>query len=387
MAGGVAAGARGGGNWGDKLRLAVVFVSSISATITLMAAVGSQWLLLVVVLLLFAWMAFDILLHEVGHAVMARLCGWDIIVFAAGPYAYHVQNRETAYLDRRNRGEFAGYVLPSPRSERVWTLGRHMLISVGGPLANFIAAAILFLIHGHLPVIGVASTYVDWSMVALAMAQFSLGAGFYNILPFGMQDCDGKHIRGYARLSAEHWRRYRALGQIQLLLKYRVRLRDLPMWMVEESRRVATESDSDDGLAQSSHAVDVGIILDSPPVDLAEARQYLDDHLRLYGDSEWLASCDAYFTAVWEGDAERARARLWTGAASSDEMRPLVLAAAVSVEARAGNVELARQLLADMRAANAAQTVFTDHTFRDIGRQIDDVIAGASRTDVTAGRR
>ena len=120
--------------------------------------------------------------------------------------------------------------------------------------------------------------------------------------------------------------------------------------------------------------MEIGILLDSVVVDRPSARQALDQYRATYGASEWLDSCDAWFTAHSERDALRARARLWLGERSED-MRPMVAAAEAAVAAIEGDGVAARARLAEMRAAIKAKSPYRDMTFRDIGRQIETLIA------------
>lgn len=117
----------------------------------------------------------------------------------------------------------------------------------------------------------------------------------------------------------------------------------------------------------------IGIVLDSPPVDTLRTRELLDDFRAKYGASAWFDSCDAYFTAVWEGDGERARQRLWRGDAE-DAMKPMLYAADAAVKARLGEAQMARASLRRMREAIRKNSAFADPTFRDIERQIEALL-------------
>jgi hypothetical protein len=182
---------------------------------------------------------------------------------------------------------------------------------------------------------------------------------------------DIQQLLQLARTNDEAWRKQRAVGWLYGLAKHKVRLRELPLWMLDEARHVARSESREARFAVD--ALIVGIVLDSPPVDLWEARRLLDQFREDHGRSAWLDCCDAYFTAVWEEDAEAGRAKLWRGEID-DDLRPLALAAEASVLAREGDKTAAVTLLAQMLDA-VRKAPFTDRTFRDIGRQIEGVLA------------
>jgi hypothetical protein len=170
------------------------------------------------------------------------------------------------------------------------------------------------------------------------------------------------------RKTNSDWIRERATVWLFSMAKNKVRLRDLPWWMVEEARAESSAAGGD--LQRAYESLIIGIVLDSAPVDKVQARRLLDDFRGKYGGSAWLDSCEAYFTAVWEGDAERARDRLWRGEEADDEMMPMLRAADAAVHARAGDADTARLLLARMREAVRKGSSFPDPTFRDIERHI-----------------
>ena len=153
------------------------------------------------------------------------------------------------------------------------------------------------------------------------------------------------------------------------LLYYQVRLRDLPLWIVNERLNASNER----RVQQAYDSMLIGIVLDTLPVDKAEARKLLDQFRMEYGASAWLDSCDAYFTAVWEGDGERARDRLWEGEAQ-EEMKPMLFAADAAVQASLGDAARMRMSLRQMRDAVRKRSLFPDATFRDIGRQIEALL-------------
>jgi hypothetical protein len=315
-------------------------------------------------LLVAVW--FVTLIHEIGHALATILVGWRVAAFAAGPLGIQLVNRQLAIIPESKRTEMEGFVLPVPATAAVFTRGRNALIDVAGP-ATSLAVAIVGI------VIGIShekayNTGFDPAGLALGVGVLSLIIAGHTILPLVPNDrlVDGQRFLSRFRTEDALWRRYRAFSSLQTLTKYQVRLRDLPEWLLAEAK-CAAESDAD--LTKAYESMVIGIVLDSAPVDATNARQLLDDFRAKYGGSAWLDSCDAYFTAVWEGDGERARERLWDGEPAGD-MAPMQFAAEAAVQARLGDPRSARMLIAKMREAIRKRSAFPDPTFQDIERQI-----------------
>ncbi len=315
-----------------------------------------------------------VLIHELGHAAAAWMAGWRVAAVAVGPVGFHWLNKEFAFVPRSKRTEFEGFVLPLPSRPEVWTLGREMLISAGGPAANLLFAAILFSLWRYAPE-PISQESVDLSLVAFsgALGSLCIGVGALMPAPEGQSASDGDHLRGAGQTSVSEWKRSRAIAYLHALLHYQLRLRDLPLWIVDEASKVATEEGGE--LRRLQDTIVIGMLLDSAPVDLVETRRLLDEYRQRHGASEWLDNCDAYFAAVWERDGATARSRLWRGEGVA-ELKPLALAAEAAVLAREGEPNAARGLVGQMRAANRERAIFPDHTFRDIGRQIEALLPG-----------
>jgi hypothetical protein len=214
---------------------------------------------------------------------------------------------------------------------------------------------------------------VDWGHLSTGFGILSLGTALHTLLPHweSGRTTDGQNLVRVLRANDSDRRKVRALGWLYGLVKFQLRLRDLPLWMLEEAE--AEAADGEPAVQRAVDALVVAIVLDSPPIDLTQARELLDRFRTQHGDSAWLDSCDAYFSAVWEADAQHGRSRLWRGDLD-DEMRPLALAAEAAVLAREGDAVAAQTHLRQMRDAISKTSTFTDLTFRDIGRQIEAVI-------------
>jgi membrane-associated protease RseP (regulator of RpoE activity) len=81
------------------------------------------------------------LVHESGHALVARRLGARLIVFAVGQLQYHFGPGRWHWRRERNRevGGFVAYALPPHRE----TSRNHLLIAAAGPLANLACAALV----------------------------------------------------------------------------------------------------------------------------------------------------------------------------------------------------------------------------------------------------
>jgi hypothetical protein len=310
---------------------------------------------------------FVIFVHEIGHAIGAILVGWRLIVFAAGPIGFQFHNRDFAIIRRSHRTEAEGFVLAAPRSPAVWTRIRYSIIIAAGPVANLILTAVAIVAaHRSTPWTRLGP---DWPEILIGLACLSAAPALSTLTPStrlgGRSDI--QNLVQTLRTTGSVWTRERAIGWLFSMTKNKLRLRDLPSWMVEEARAESNTAGGD--LQRAYESLIIGIVLDSRPVDTVETRKLLDTFRAKHGGSAWLDSCDAYFISVWEGDADRARARLWVGDAE-DGMLPMRLAADAAVQARSGDEEPARMLLAKMRQAVRKQSAFHDLTFRDIEQQI-----------------
>jgi hypothetical protein len=304
--------------------------------------------------------------HEAGHAIAAWAVGWRVIIFTVRPLAWRLRYRDLTWLPLRD-ADNAGFVSSVPRGPDVASPERYAPLVLAGPLVNLIlGAALIWSAMSWLWVYDGPNLKV--SLIALGLGIQSLAMGVANLAPVG--ENDGATLLAYWRGEmAEPG--IDALGWLGRISQHGERLRDYPRWMIERIRAIA---DPPEGVTRAIDGVEIGILLDSVVVDRPKVRQALDQYRATYGASEWLDSCDAWFIAHSEKDALRARARLWLGE-RSDEMRPMVAAAEAAVAAIEGDGAAARALLADMRAAIKAKLPYSDMTFRDIGQQIEMLIA------------
>jgi hypothetical protein len=154
-----------------------------------------------------------------------------------------------------------------------------------------------------------------------------------------------------------------------------VRLRDRPAWMVAaaESATYPTE-EIGSHMTRYLATAEIGTVLDSVTVDVPLARRLIDEHRATYGDGDWLASCDAWLAAIWEGDAERASAALARHRGKTT-IPQMTLAAEAAIAARTGDASTAKARLREMDKEIRQLSPFRDETFRDIRRQVEALLA------------
>ncbi|WP_332801801.1 M50 family metallopeptidase [Sphingomonas sp. RT2P30] len=312
--------------------------------------------------------------HEAGHALAARACGWRTIVFIARPFGLHLPHRDIVIVRRKMGVGYGGWVLSVPGRRSVATRGREALYVAGGPVASLLLAAV------------VGSVSVDWrnqhggaespaNLIAIAFALQSLHGGIFTLLPSHKAggSSDGQKLWQLRRDDGS-WFGGRALRWIGAMLLYRIRLRDLPPWMLDAAHStLPPNDDAMDETARALASLEIGIELDAASDDVGQARRMIDAYRARYGASEWLNSVDAFCAATWEADPTRARAALWCGP-RTEELRAMVMAAEAAVAAREGDAETARSRLSAMRQAVKADSPFHNATFRDIGRRIEAML-------------
>ncbi|MDH7974274.1 M50 family metallopeptidase [Sphingomonas sp. AR_OL41] len=318
------------------------------------------------------WLAT--IFHEAGHALAARACSWRTIVFVARPFGLHLPHRDIVIVRRTMVTASRGWLVSVPGRPSVATRGREALYIAGGPVASLLLAAVAtwVSIHWRDQHGGGESTV---SLIAVAFALQSLRGGIFTLLPSGVEggSSDGQKLWRLRRDDGTALGD-RALRWISVMLYFRIRLRDLPPWMLDAARScVPPGDDAMDETARALASIEIGIELDAASDDVAQARRMIDAYRARYGASEWLNSVDAFCAATWEADAKRARATLWCGP-HTEALRAMVMAAEAAVAAREGDAETARSRLSAMRQAVKADSPFHNATFRDIGQRIEAML-------------
>lgn len=309
------------------------------------------------------------LVHECGHALAALACGWRVVLFVVRPIGIQIPNRNLAIVRSGYRQEAGGWVVSVPRSPEAGTEQSWSIIVAAGPIASFLLAA--FAILGWASFLRpLDSDAVAISWIGLGLGLQSFYSGLFSLLPAGTPGrwSDGDQLRALER--AEGCFASRPVAWVEALLGSNVRLRAIPDWLVAEAR---TLSGSSQDIARYVDTLDIGRTLDGASVDVALARSQIEAFRARYGTDGWLAACDAYLAAIWEGDAERAKAAL-AEPGISPGVPQMSLAAEAAVAARTGESALAHAKLREMRRAVKLASPFRDPTFRDIRRQIERLL-------------
>jgi len=182
----------------------------------------------------------------------------------------------------------------------------------------------------------------------------------------GKRASDIQQVTQSLRTDDAKWLKTRAIARLYGLVKHQIRLRDLPTWMLEESR---IRTCDDNVLMRGHEALEIAIEMDKQVVDAKLVREMLCDFRKRHGDDAWTGSSAAYLAAVWERDRRAARASLWQGDIE-EELRPFAFAAEAAIAALEGDGSAATLLLKHMRKAIRQKSAFSDCSFRDIEQQV-----------------
>jgi hypothetical protein len=310
--------------------------------------------------------------HECGHALAALLCGRRLIVFAVWPFGFQVPNRNLVLVSRRYNDGAGGWVASVPRRAGEEGKAVFAFILLAGPAASALLA-IVALCQSVTDLPPLAGTAVRLPNLWFALAVLALQDVVLSLRSSGddWTPSDGDQLKSLWQSDREQFRLYRPWSWISMIVALKVQLRDVPEWMMAEARQSAAQSDY---VAQYVAGVEVGRLLDAPPVDPVAARALLDDYRARYGASDWLVSCDAYCAIIWEADPARAEAAL-AEIEPPAPVPPMRFAAEAALAAWLGDAGTVTVKLADMRKALKANSPFRDDTFRVIEGQIEDRLA------------
>lgn len=326
------------------------------------------------VLCFFVGQGISIWVHELGHAVAARLVGWRIIVFAARPIAVQFPNRDIGFMKRSYEPGVGGWVGSVPPNAKLDTSGRNAAFTAAGPTANIIFGLLILALADPIGA-SFAISNVRSDVICALVGYHSILLGLVNLVPSGIGEhsSDGRKLYEIA-VGQRQTPSARAIALCAGLVQWKVRLRDIPDWLIE---RVATEAEH--GAPDSSRIAATIVIaraLDSASPEKARIRQMIETFRKRFGDSDWLAACDAYAAAVLEQDIAKAQAATAT---LSKTAAPLELASAARAASSAllGNRELTAIHLHAMESALKAKSPFVDHTYRDIRKNIEAIKAAS----------
>lgn len=214
---------------------------------------------------------FSILIHELGHLLLALLNGYDLKACAVGRFAL-VRTGKRMKLFRTHRQFAGGFVLPVPRSLTRLRKRVFMMI-LGGPLASFL----LFCL-GSSPLLfarnWVANDYAGWWITFAAV--YNLYIAVFNSLPLriGYLTTDGGRLLDLAR-NTPQGQRFMAFYGYNASLRQGIRPRDIDPLIIQRSLAIPEQSkDHVSALLIAYHvALDQG--------DIHTAGQYLDQALAL----------------------------------------------------------------------------------------------------------
>lgn len=269
-----------------------------------LAPVGAPKLVVVLLALLGLMLAFplQILVHELGHALLGVWQGGTLLRIVVGPWRWERRRSGFHYSKVRalaGIGGFAQTVMPA--DQRFRTAMSWMLL--GGPLANLLAAAAAYTLM-------VSSA--PWPLRVLAMGPALIGLllGLVNLMPFATRGflSDGAHLRNLWLRPAQCARQQRLMRLARASLDGR-RLRELDpddLAALDPAALVGAERFGGVLLHASVHA-DRG--------EIEPARALIETGLREWdqypdGFRQALAVLAAAFAASVDRDPVRARALL-----------------------------------------------------------------------------
>lgn len=311
----------------------------------------------------------SVAIHEAGHAVGAMLAGWRVIVFAVSRLAYHLPNRDVAILRRSDLHERSGWVLAVPSSASHNANWRHAIYVAGGPIANLLQAIAAYLWAANAqPGATILGAQADPLMMGITFLGLGLFIG--NLVPRRVVEKanDGRLLLSLFR-GGRHGAKFQPAAWAGALLKYKVRLRDIPQWMLDQDGK---HPDADSPSARSYAAIEIGQTLDRSPVDTVSARAQIDKFWETYEPDDWLRACDAYLAATHERDLDRANRMIeqFNDPCAIPQMEAAARAAACKL---AGHSELSSQWLEKMDEIVAAGSPFRDLTYREIRARIEAI--------------
>ena len=188
----------------------------------------SGWLAAIAITVVLSF--FAILVHELGHALAARLLRIRILAIAVGPFELRfrpIRLTEAADLD----GDIGGYVMLE--DDEFGSMRKDAIVAAAGPGANFALALIATILalglhsydwvttiprtDGFLPSSAeMARSFAESKRqelafsagaVANALAILSTGMGLFNLFPFA--GSDGDVIARWVRFKWPGWRVWR----------------------------------------------------------------------------------------------------------------------------------------------------------------------------------
>jgi len=296
-----------------------------------------------------------------------------VLVFTVKPLAFRLPNPSLVLVGRQRFPNYAGFVASAPGELNVLTKPRRIAIIAGGPAASLVFA--LYLAGMALLLRKASAGSPELLFLAAVCAGFalhSLCVCIRTLLPRtdGDFSSDGAKLR--KALSKAPNPELRAATWLGQYLRYRIRPRDIPDWLIEAARAELNEGRLFDSIT-------VARLLDDPTPDAGAARRRIEVFRARHGSSDWLCACDAYVAALLEGDAERGKKILaaWQGNITVPELHA---AARAAISAREGNPAETERYLSQMQALLRAKSPFRDACYADIARNVEALLLATRAT-------
>jgi hypothetical protein len=333
----------------------------------IMATLPDNWNILLGLPCLAIALSICVFVHEVGHLAGALSVRWKVVVFAVGRFALQIPNRSFGIVDRKDREEIAGWVVAFPPDRELATIRRALAFTACGPLANLLFALVLAIVALNLPQPENNFEKLQPVDVLFVLAWLSMGLFLGNAIPRR----DDKSWNDGAKIVDRIRQNDGSTGVSPLvwmltLLTSNLRLRDLPVWMVEDAAL------SDDQLDQGGKllmSIRIGRALDAASPDVVEVRELIDDYHSRYDPSHWSVACEAFLAAVYEADVVQAKVAL-ARVDGTNDVPQLTLAAQAAIAMRDGRVPDGRSALKEMNRLVRKLSRFTDLTYRDIHKTV-----------------
>ncbi len=196
---------------------------TFTAIRTFQAASGADVVLVVVAFVLIAWL--QIVWHEAGHAIGGLLAGHRAVAFGVGPLRLERQAERWRLRWAGSIRGIGGFALLFPR-EGEGTRGERAAFLLGGPLANLLAAALVWPFALVAP-----GESAGWSeTLARIVVGTGLLIGLSNLVPFlaGGWASDGRQLWKLWQ-GADEARAMAVLSRLGSLSIAGVRPRDWPL--------------------------------------------------------------------------------------------------------------------------------------------------------------
>jgi Zn-dependent protease len=134
---------------------------------------GAVWATVIVIPLVWALTTF---VHEIGHAVAAKIIGWRVHIIAVKPFAFRPAQRKFGFAPRLKTADVGGFVFATPKlfSRRT---KKEAVFLVGGAVANLLWGTIALILAASF------TASPKWSNVFGSLGLVSLIAGIFNLVP------------------------------------------------------------------------------------------------------------------------------------------------------------------------------------------------------------